>query len=76
MATRGLEGVAEQAPVLGQQWSILRAELLEQARRALEVGEKQRDRARRQVRPRCRPRGRLVTTTDLLIRRRMRELFQ
>ncbi len=42
------EGLAEEAAVVGEQVAVARAELLQQARRALDVGEQHRHRARRE----------------------------
>ena len=44
-----LEGVAQHAAVLGQHVGVAIAELLEQLRRALDVGEEERDGAGREV---------------------------
>jgi len=50
-----LEGSAQEAPMLSEHLRIAIAELLEQPRRALDVGEEERDRATRKL-----PHGQMI----------------
>src|SRR5436305_5129830 len=50
VAMVSLKGATQQGPALSEHLGVLRAQVLHEARRSLDIGEEQRDGSRRQVR--------------------------